>query len=310
MLYVEDGKLVGVEGMVEHPASEGYICPRGKALVEYVYSPDRVLHPMKKTNGKWQRITWDKALNTIASELHKMKEEYGARSLAVYSGSIGTENIELAAFAQRFRGAYGTPNLLSVEGNCFRSRIMARQMTFGNLYTEEPWKSRCAVIWGQNMDNSAGPKAAKIYKAMDAGTLQHLIVIDPKRIPMADRGTYIRIRPGTDVALMLGMMNVIVSEGLHDRAFVDRHTLGFDRLEEHVKQYPPEKIEKITWVPADDIRKIARIFAADKPAANVAGTAADRPAHQRFSGEPRPGHSADYCGKRGNPWKLDQHTHY
>jgi anaerobic selenocysteine-containing dehydrogenase len=279
--YVEDGKLVGVEGMAEHPASEGYICPRGKALVEYVYSPDRVLHPMKKTNGTWQRITWDKALDTIAGELQKIKEEYGARSLAVYNGSIGTENIELAAFAQRFRGAYGTPNLLSVEGNCFRSRIMARQMTFGNLYTEEPWKSRCAVIWGQNMDNSAGPKAAKIYKAMDAGTLKHLIVIDPKRIPMANRGTYIRIRPGTDVALMLGMMNVIISEGLYDRAFIDRCTLGFDKLEEHVRQYTPEKVEKITWVPADDVRKIARIFAANKPAANVAGTA---PIDQHING--------------------------
>jgi anaerobic selenocysteine-containing dehydrogenase len=279
--YVEDGKLVGVEGMAEHPASEGYICPRGKALVEYVYSPDRILHPMRKTNGKWQRITWDKALDTIASELHKIKEHYGARSLAVYNGSIGTENIELAAFAQRFRGAYGTPNLLSVEGNCFRSRIMARQMTFGNLYTEEPWKARCAVIWGQNMDNSAGPKAAKIYKALDARTLQHLIVIDPKRIPMANRGTYIRIRPGTDVALMIGMMNVIISEGLYDRAFIDRYTLGFDKLEEHVKQYPPEKVEKITWVPADDVRKIARIFAANKPAANVAGTA---PIDQHING--------------------------
>ena len=120
----ENGKLVRVEGMPEHAVSEGYICPRGEALVEYVYSPDRILHPMKKVDGKWERITWDEALDTIAAKLTEIKDKYGARALAVYNGSIGTENIELAGFAQRFRGAYGTPNLLTVEGNCFRSRIM------------------------------------------------------------------------------------------------------------------------------------------------------------------------------------------
>jgi anaerobic selenocysteine-containing dehydrogenase len=270
--YVEDGKLVKVEGMPEHEVSEGYICPRGEALVEYVYSPHRLKYPMKKVNGEWERITWDEALDTIADELKKIKEKYTAKALAVYSGSIGTENIELAGFAQRFRGVYGTPNLLSVEGNCFRCRIMARQMTFGGYPIEEPWNSKCVIIWGQNMDNSRATIAAKVYKAMAKGTLKHLIIIDPKRIPMAEKGIHIRIRPGTDTALMLGMMNVIISEKLYDKEFIDKNTIGFDELVEHVKKYPPEKIEKITWVPADDIRKIARIFAANKPAANVPGT--------------------------------------
>ncbi|MFC1991910.1 molybdopterin-dependent oxidoreductase [Chloroflexota bacterium] len=270
--YVEDGKLVKVEGMPEHGVSEGYICPRGEALVDYVYAPDRLQHPMKKVDGEWQEITWDEALDTIASELQKIKDKYGAKALAVYSGSLGTENIELAGFAQRFRGVYGTPNLLSVEGNCFRSRIMARQMTFGSYPIEEPWKSKTVIIWGQNMDNSRATIAAKVYKALDDGTLENLIIIDPKRIPMADKGTYIRIRPGTDTALMLGMMNVIISEGLEDKEFINKYAIGFDKLAEHVKQYPPEKVEEITWVPAEDIRKIARIFATAKPGANVPGT--------------------------------------
>ncbi len=138
--YVEDGKLVKVEGMKEHPVSEGVICPRGEALPEWVYSKDRLQYPMQKKAGKWERISWDDALDTIAAKFKEIKEKYGARGLAVYTGSLGTENIELAAFAQRFRGVYGTPNLLSVEGNCFRSRIMARQMTFGGYPIEEPWK--------------------------------------------------------------------------------------------------------------------------------------------------------------------------
>ena len=269
---VEDGKLVKVEGLEEHAVSQGYICPRGEALVEYVYSPDRIQYPMKKVDSEWQRISWDEALDTIADELKQIKEKYGAKALAVYSGSLGTENIELAGFAQRFRGVYGTPNLLSVEGNCFRSRIMARQMTFGGYPIEEPWNSKCVIIWGQNMDNSRATIGAKVYKAIEDGTLEHLIVIDPKRIPMAEKGIHICIRPGTDTALMLAMMNVIIEEKLYDKEFIDKYTMGFDELVEHVKRYTPEDVEKITWVPAEDIRKIARLFATSKPAANVPGT--------------------------------------
>lgn len=272
--YVEDGKLVKVEGMKEHAVSEGYICPRGEALPEYVYAPDRLQHPMKKkTDGSWENITWDEALDTIADKLKTIKEKYGARAFAVYNGSIGTENIELAGFAQRFRGVYGTPNLLTVEGNCFRSRIMARQMTFGTQYLEDPGRAECVVVWGRNMDASGGLVAEKIYKAMEAGTLKNLIIIDPKRIPMAEKGIFIQIRPGTDTALMLAMMNVIIGEKLYDKEFIDKYTLGFDKLVEHVKEYTPEAVEKITWVKAEDIRKIARIFATSKPGANVAGTA-------------------------------------
>jgi anaerobic selenocysteine-containing dehydrogenase len=271
--YVENGKMVKVEGMKEHGVSEGFICPRGEALVDYLYSPERLRHPMqKKTDGTWERITWDEALDTIVSKLKSVKEKYGPQALAVYSGSIGTENIELAGFAQRFRGVYGTPNLLSVEGNCFRSRIMARQMTFGAYPIEEPWNAACLIVWGQNMDNSRQTIANKIYKAMDAGTLKHLIVIDPKSTSIAKKGYHVQIRPGTDTALCLGMMNVIISEGLEDKKFIAEFTSGFDKLKEHVKEYTPEKVSEITWIPADDIRKIARLYATVKPACINPGT--------------------------------------
>ncbi len=271
--YVEDGKMVKVEGMKEHGVSEGFICPRGEALIDYVYSPERLQYPMKKAaDGSFQRISWDEALNTIVEKLKGIKEKYGAQALAVYSGSIGTENIELAGFAQRFRGVYGTPNLLSVEGNCFRSRIMARQMTFGTYPIEEPWNAGCLIVWGQNMDNSRMTIANKIYKAMEAGTLKHLIVVDPKRTSIAEKGMHVQIRPGTDSALALGLMNVIIGEGLEDKKFINEFTLGFDKLKEHVKEYTPEKVSEITWIPADDIRKIARLFATTKPACINPGT--------------------------------------
>ncbi|MEA2085483.1 MAG: molybdopterin-dependent oxidoreductase [Chloroflexota bacterium] len=267
--YVEDGRLVKVEGMAEHPLSQGLLCPRGRHLVDYVYSPDRLKYPMKKVNGKWQRISWDEALGTIAEKLDLLKDNYGARALATFCGSIGVENIELAAFADRFGGAYGTPNFLSVESNCFRSRILARQLTFGTYLVEEPEKANCIILWGHDPTRSKLPLARQIYHALDNGL--KLVVIDPRRTPLAKRATHIPIRPGTDCALALGMLNVIISEDLYDKDFVDKHTVGFAQLAEHVKQYPPETVEKITGVPADDIRKIARIFTTSKSASIVQG---------------------------------------
>ena len=267
--YVEDGRLVKVEGMTEHPLNQGVLCPRGRQLVDYVYSPDRLRYPMKRVNSGWERISWDEALDTIAGKLQQIKDEYGAHALAIFCGSIGVENNELAAFARRFRGAYGTPNFLSVESNCFRSRILAHQLTFGTFLLEEPEKAKCIILWGHDPDNSKLPLANKLYQALDKGV--KLIVINPKRTSLAKRGIHVQLRPGTDCALALGMLNVIISEDLYDKEFVDKYTVGFDKLVEHVKQYPPQKVEKITWVPAEDIKGIARIFATTKPASIIQG---------------------------------------
>jgi anaerobic selenocysteine-containing dehydrogenase len=267
--YVEGGKLVKVEGMTEHPLNQGLLCPRGKALVNHVYSPDRLRHPLKRENGGWKHISWGEALDIIAEKLQQIKDNYGAHALAVFCGSIGVENNELAAFARRFRGAYGTPNFLSVESNCYRSRILAHQLTFGTFLLEEPEKARCIILWGHDPDNSKLPLASKLYQALDKGL--ELIVVNPKRTPLAKRGIHIPIRPGTDCALALGMLNVIISEDLYDKEFVEKNTVGFDKLVEHVKQYSPGKVEKITWVPANDIRRIARIFATAESASIVQG---------------------------------------
>lgn len=271
--YVEDGKLVKVTGMAEHPLNKGGLCPRGENLVEYANAPDRLKYPMKKVNGAWQRISWDEALDTIAAKLAKIKEEFGAHALAIFCGSMGVENIELAAFTQRFKGAFGTPNLISVESICFRIRVIAHLMTFGRFTSEDPLESKCIILWGNNPDESRWMWAEHIHEAVDKGQLE-LIVIDPKRTALAKKGIHLQIRPGTDAALGLGLLNVIISEGLYDKELIEGWTVGFDELKEHVKQYPPEKVEEITWVPAADIRKVARIFATAKPACILPGTCA------------------------------------
>lgn len=267
--HVQGGKLIKVEGTPENPLNCGLLCPKGQNLPDYVYSPDRIKYPMKKVDGSWQRISWDEALDTITEKLQNIKLQYGARALAVSVGSIGAENIEISAFAQRFRGAFGTPNFFSIEAHCFRSRIMARLMTFGTYPLEDPEKAECIVLWGHNPDASEPPLAAKITKRLGHGL--KLIVIDPKKIPMAHQGLYAQIIPGTDCALALGLMNVIINEGLHNRGFVEKYTLGFAELTEHVKNYPPEKVAEITGIPAAKIKSVARIFASAKSASIIQG---------------------------------------
>jgi anaerobic selenocysteine-containing dehydrogenase len=268
--HVKQGNLIKVEGMQEHPVNRGGLCPKGEKLIEYVYSAERLKYPMRRENGTWKRISWDEALDTIATKLGEIKEEYGARALAVYCGSVGVEHLEAAFFAQRFRGVYGTPNFLSVESGCFRQRILTRQMTFGRYITEDVEKAKCIILWGHNPDTSRWIVAEWVREALERGA--KLIVVDPKRIPLAKEGLHLQVRPGTDCALALAMLNVIISEDLYDREFVEEWTVGFDKLREHVEQYTPEKVEEITWVPAAEIKKAARIFATHKGASIVQGT--------------------------------------
>jgi anaerobic selenocysteine-containing dehydrogenase len=267
--YVKDGKLVKVEGMEEHPFSRGVLCPRAHCLSNFVYSENRVKYPMKKENGNWVRITWDEALDTIAGKLQNIKSEFGARSVAVSVGSIGAENIAISAFAQRWRAAFGTPNYFSIEAHCFRTRIMARLLTFGTYPLEDPDNADCIILWGHNPDASEPPLAARMYKAIEKGL--RVIVIDPKKIPLAHKGIYVQLRPGTDAALALGMMNVIISEKLYDKDFVEKFTMGFDRLVEHVKEYTPEKVAGICRISAQEVVEISRIFARAKGASIIQG---------------------------------------
>ena len=266
---VKDGKLVNVEGMEEHPFSRGILCPRGHRLSQFIYSESRLKYPIKRENSDWVRISWDEAIDTIAAKLEKIKDEFGARAVAVSVGSIGAENIAISAFAQRWRAAFGTPNYFSIEAHCFRTRIMARLLTFGTYPLEDPDRSDCIILWGHNPDASEPPLAARLYKAIEKGL--QVIVVDPKRIPLAKKGIYVQIRPGTDAALALGMMRVIISEGLYDKEFVEKHTLGFDKLADHVKEYTLERVAEICRVPAQQIVEISRIFAKAKGASIIQG---------------------------------------
>src|SRR3972149_3463439 len=225
---VDDGKAVKVVGLKEHPITSGQLCPKGEAMLESIYSPERIKYPMKKVNGKFERISWEQALSEISAKLLDLKAKYGPDVLGVFSGSIGVENLEMAGLAQRFRSAFGSPNFFSVESVCYRMRIRTRQLTFGKYPTEE-YDSRLYILWGHNPDSSDLP--LKLHMAENRKKGAKLVVIDPKRISAADGADmYLRIRPGSDGGMALAMINVIVTENLYDKEFIDKYTLGFDKL--------------------------------------------------------------------------------
>ena len=267
---VEDGKAVKVRGLASHPINKGRLCPKGANALEVVYSPERLRKPLKRKNGGFEEVSWDQALDEIAEKLNRLKNEFGPEFFGLFCGSIGVENLEMSTLVHLLRSGYGSPNFFSVESICYRMRIRTRQMTFGRYPTEEP-DSNLYILWGHNPDQSDFP--LKFFMKNNVKKGAKVVVIDPKRIPIADKADmYLKIRPGTDGALALAMMNVIVEEELYDSDFIERHTTGFDKLVPHVKPYTPEWAQEATWIPADDIRKLARLFASIKGASIFQGT--------------------------------------
>jgi anaerobic selenocysteine-containing dehydrogenase len=291
IVHVRDGKVARVTGDPDHPMNRGFICVKGKAQPELLYHPDRLKYPLRRTGargeGKWQRIAWDEALDDIAGRLARVQKQYGAESIAVMTGTGPRTGNNTARL---FCLVLGTPNRISVDNHiCFAPSAVAESSTYGVMTTmmeigPDYRHAGCIVAWGANPLASHPPRGREIVQAKRKGA--RLIVIDPRRTELAAQADlWLQVRPGTDVALALGMMNVIINEGLYDREFVEKWCYGFDQLQEHVKAFPPEKVAEITWLPAESIREAARFYATTRPAAmhhriglehNINSTQADR----------------------------------
>ena len=271
-VHLSHGKIVAVNGMKEHPHNEGTLCPRGMAVPEYNDSADRLKTPLLKDGYSWKEITWDEALDTIAYRLEDIRTKFGAKALAV---SLGMNMILSGAVTvgviRRFLDVFGTPNYFTVDSICYRPRVVANTLTFGKVPVPEPENSKCIILWAHNPHASSPiTSSRKIQHALNNGA--NLIVIDPRRTGYAKKANiHAQPRPGTDCALALGLINVIIEEKLYDAEFVEKHTVGFEKLAEHVKAYALDNVSKITWIPADMIRKIARLFGTVKPSCIVQG---------------------------------------
>jgi anaerobic selenocysteine-containing dehydrogenase len=265
--FNKNGRFTKVAGMKESPANNGGLCPKGYASPQWVYSPERLKYPLKrvgkKGEGKFQKITWNEAIEIIADTLKRQKEKYGPESLAMLSPARRT----YSDYMYRFLIAHGSPNY-------GHSGICAMQRSFSFHYTVGAWpipvdygKSDIILIWGRQPFYS-GPvmeDARALVSAKERGA--KIIAIKPSVEPdvgMADM--WVPVRPGTDAALALAMLNVVVNEDLIDKEFVEKWCYGYDQLKYHVQKYPPTWAEKITGIPSEQITEIARTYATAKQA--------------------------------------------
>jgi anaerobic selenocysteine-containing dehydrogenase len=271
LLHVRGDQLVRVEGDRESPLNHGRLCPIGTVTVDLVYHPDRLKYPLRRVGargfGKWERISWDQALDEISERLLAIRREFGAEAIALGTGT-GRHHIR---WVSRFGHALGTPNWCEPGfAQCFHPRVNTCLLTFGDFpvsdYTGDV-SPDCVMFWGHNPTNS-GPDGETRFNVLEA--LEHkpkIIVIDPRQTDLAKRAeVWLQIRPGVDDALALSMLNVIISEKLYDEPFVARWTHGFEALRQRVRDCSPEWAEPITWVAAEKIRAAARLFATTKPA--------------------------------------------
>jgi anaerobic selenocysteine-containing dehydrogenase len=277
LVYIRDGQIVKVEGDPDNPLSRGELCNIGRSSLDYLYHPDRLKYPLRrvgeKGSGKWQQISWDEAIDTIADRLVEVKDNDGAEAAVfIYGAAKGIPD----SYLTRFTNVFGCPNIVWQGHVCIVPRIMASRLTYGFMAVPDYDSQPATIIaWGSNTTATHHYIHRRITEAQDKGA--KLIVIDPVQTELAKRSDlWLRLRPCSDLALALGMMNVIITEDLIDRDFVGKWTTGFDELKSHIEDYTPEKVQEITWVPAEQIRQAARIYAQNKPGCIQWGNAIDQ----------------------------------
>lgn len=282
LVGVKDNEIVQVKGDPDGYLNKGYTCLKGRVSPDRLSHPDRLRYPLKRIGergeGKWRRITWDEALDETAGSLLAIKEKYGARAVGFGVGMPkGLEH-----FVQiRLANLFGSPNVIASQDVCHAPREITGMHTCGFYPVADLHNpTRLILSWASNVLSTSeeGQIASLVTEQLKNGA--KLIVVDPRRTELAQRADlWLQLRPGTAQALALGFLHVIIEESLYDREFVEKHTYGFEELARHVKDYGPEKVSDITWVPADLIRRAARMYAEAKPAAVQWGNGIEHDIH-------------------------------
>ena len=296
LITVDDGKAVKIQGDPAHPVTRGFLCAKVAKYLDRVYSPDRVLYPMRRVGAKgldgavrqklpfdtgsdrnvratqpvapnaFERISWDEALDEIASRLKSVAAEFGSESILPYSygGTLG--KLGFGSMDRRFFHRVGASQLARTI--CAEAGAAGVKSVFGvNMGTEpEQFRhSKYIIAWAANIHGNNVHLWPFIEEARRNGA--KLVVIDPYRTRTAACADWhIPINPGTDVALALGMMHVIFNENLHDAGYLAQHTIGFEELREKVREYTPEKVAAWTGMSPADVQKLAREYATVRPA--------------------------------------------
>jgi anaerobic selenocysteine-containing dehydrogenase len=269
LVNVENGAASKLRGNPDHPVTRGFLCAKVAKYLDREYSPHRLLYPQKrigkKGEGRFERIGWDEALDTIAKNLRAVADRFGPESILPYSyaGTMGLLNT--SGMDRRFFHRLGASRLDRTI--CSAASMAALTATLGNRYSTEPEQfphAKLIVAWGANIHGTNVHLWPFIVEARRNGA--KLIVIDPVRTrtaALADR--HLRINPGSDMALALGLMHVIIGENLHDTDYVQKFTNGFDALADRARAFDPDRVSSLTGIPKDDIIQLAREYATTRP---------------------------------------------
>ena len=263
---VKNGRVVKLDGNPEHPHSRGHLCVRGQSGLMNTYDPDRVLTPLIRTGargeGKFRPASWDEALDLTASRMQAIKETYGPEAMVFSS----THNLSQVQF-ENLLYAYGSPNYGTQRSLCFNAMIVANLMTYG---MEEPGRIyddqlQYVILTGRNlMEAISTSETGELSDAIARGV--KVVYLDPRFTKTAAKASeWLPIKPGTDLAFHLALLNVIIGDGLYDADFVEQYTIGLDALAQEVAPFTPEWAAPLTEIPAATIRRIAQEFAAAAP---------------------------------------------
>ena len=271
-VFVKNGRLRMIEPSPDNLATPEGVCLKGLSYIERVYSPERILYPLRKikSTDQFERITWDQAFDTLRENLISIKEKYGPQSILYYSGS-GTKGLinEVGInFWKLFGGCTTTYGDL-----CWPAGLEATRLTLGENKHNAPWdiaNAKLIILWGKNPAETNIHQMLYIEKALENGG--KLIVIDPRRTQSSERAELlIQPRPGTDGALALAIAHLLIKNDLIDQSFINNHVLGFELFSKLVSEMDPDKASKITDIPVKSIEKIADLIGNIRPCTINAG---------------------------------------
>ncbi len=246
---VRDGRVVKLDGNPDHPHSKGHLCVRGQSGLMNTYDPDRVLNPLirvgNRGEGKFREATWDEALDLTASKMQSIKDTYGPEAMVFSS----THNLSQVQFENLLYG-FGSPNYGTQRSLCFNAMIVANLMTYGMEEPERIYDEslQYVILTGRNlMEAISTSETGALSHAIARGT--HVVYLDPRFTKTAAKATeWLPIKPGTDLAFHLALLNVIVGEKLYNADFVNQYTTGLDDLAQEVAQYTPEWAAPLTEI--------------------------------------------------------------
>jgi len=263
-LGVKGNTVVSVSPDREGPVNRGQACVKGRfGLDEIVHHPDRLTIPLIRRNGRFEEASWEEALDLVARKFSEIKEKYGPDSLGAFSSSRCT-NEENYLVQKLARAVFGTNNVDNCARVCHAPSVTGLAACFGSGAATNSFDqiedADVLFIIGSNTTEAHPVVGLKVIKAANNGA--KIIVADPRKIELVDRAkVWLNLKPGTNIALLNGMMNVILREGLEDREFIASRTEGFEEFRKAVEEYPPERAAEITGVPEEDIVEAAQIYA-------------------------------------------------